>query len=455
MASLASTTTGHLAKYIAPTVAMVDESMKGSKRLKTTIKANNVLVKNNAANKKVLKDWQTLAASQGTEKQAKDLVLETDKGDVKFGQLTKPTVNINFGDMAEGMLAAAITARFVNKNRDITTDDVFDILKTFKKKTKGGSTPPGKKGLFGEVTFKSENANPKIIDDVVLIISLAEVNMNGLLDPKNKPSLMGLAKSAVAYANGTIVSANGKLIYENNIYNKINVVADGLGGQTTTKVDLYVEIGTKKKAPVRVNINLSLKAGSVKQFGQVGGIEYEKQVRLWKMLLNYESVVATIKDEYEQFLEDDSPVEAVSLAYNTVMNQLKTDLYSSRKKKKIMQSLADGITDFATSGEEGVTLVQLNKEDAKIYDFSDLQEQLNREEFDVRMEWQTGLGGRTPKMIIFKRSTLEGDADADDDLLQIRVKTEKAGTYFRNYVEKGRHLGNLISSYAGQPGETP
>ena len=54
------------------------------------------------------------------------------------------------------------------------------------------------------------------------------------------------------------------------------------------------------------------------------------------MLLNYESVVATIKDEYEQFLEDDSPVEAVSLAYNTVMNQLKTDLYSSRKKKKIM-----------------------------------------------------------------------------------------------------------------------
>ena len=50
MASLASTTTGHLAKYIAPTVAMVDESMKGVKKLKTTIKANNVSVKNNAAN---------------------------------------------------------------------------------------------------------------------------------------------------------------------------------------------------------------------------------------------------------------------------------------------------------------------------------------------------------------------------------------------------------------------
>ena len=70
MASLASTTTGHLSKYIGPTVAMVDESMKGSKRLKTTIKANNVSVKNNDANKKALKDWQKLAASQGTEKEA-------------------------------------------------------------------------------------------------------------------------------------------------------------------------------------------------------------------------------------------------------------------------------------------------------------------------------------------------------------------------------------------------
>ena len=79
-----------------------------------------------------------------------------------------------------------------------------------------------------------------------------------------------------------------------------------------------------------------------------------------------------------------------------------------------------------------------------------MQEALNAEEFDVRMEWQTGLGGKTPKMIIFKRSTLAGDADKDDDLLQIRVKTEKAGTYFRNYVEKGKHLGNLISAYASE-----
>ena len=130
MANLRNTSTGGLAKYIVPVVNMVKESMMGSprKRLRTTVVANNVLVNNSGANNEELITWQKLASNTPTESAAKNLVLETDKGKVLFGQLWKPNVNINFGDMAEGMLAAAITARFVNKNRPITTTDVFNIL---------------------------------------------------------------------------------------------------------------------------------------------------------------------------------------------------------------------------------------------------------------------------------------------------------------------------------------
>ena len=124
MADLRNTSTGGLAKYIVPVIAMVKQSMgvpKGvtRKKLKTSVKANNVLVKNIDANETALLDWQNLADKQGTERDAKNLVLETDKGDVLFGQLWKPNVNINMGDMAEGVFAAAITARFMhNKNDD-------------------------------------------------------------------------------------------------------------------------------------------------------------------------------------------------------------------------------------------------------------------------------------------------------------------------------------------------
>ena len=45
--------------------------------------------------------------------------------------------------------------------------------------------------------------------------------------------------SAVRYANSTTVRKWSKLLYENNRYDKIEVVSDGLGGQKTTKVDVY------------------------------------------------------------------------------------------------------------------------------------------------------------------------------------------------------------------------
>ena len=68
---------------------------------------------------------------------------------------------------------------------------------------------------------------------------------------------MTVARGAVAYANGTIVMANAEKVYMNDIFNQINVVADGLSGQRETKVDVYVEIGDEKIEPERVDINVS------------------------------------------------------------------------------------------------------------------------------------------------------------------------------------------------------
>ena len=45
-----------------------------------------------------------------------------------FGQMKKPKVSANMGDVAEGVFAAAIASRFLNRNSKVSTSDVFSLL---------------------------------------------------------------------------------------------------------------------------------------------------------------------------------------------------------------------------------------------------------------------------------------------------------------------------------------
>ena len=162
-----------------------------------------------------------------------------------------------------------------------------------------------------------------------------------------------------------------------------------------------------------------------------------------------------IKTKYEKLLAANDPIKALTLSYKTVKNQLNVDLYDDAIQDKIMENIAEGITHFATRGEEDVSLVQLKGGDAKIYAFEGLQEQLSKEKFRVSMKYSVVTRGaqkgrELPIVVITKRSTTA--SPTDEDFLQIRTKIEYKGNdlYFRNYVEKLKHLGNLISTYASE-----
>ena len=170
--------------------------------------------------------------------------------------------NFNKGDVSEGILAAAITARFESKTKRISNDDVLSVIKKLGKPTRM------KKFMLIEKTFDSPNKNPKIIDKVVCKITLAEINMNALLNPKvySDKEMKELLSAAVAYANGKNIMEWADMMYTNNQENLIEVKSEGLLDQTGTKVDLRVIIDGKQ-----AGVGVSLKAGDVKQFGQVGG----------------------------------------------------------------------------------------------------------------------------------------------------------------------------------------
>ena len=430
MAVLSKTTPGQLSKYVIPTVEAIN-----SGRVSTASKTYTL--KKGTENDEAVKAFLQLGmGGSSTQQQALDIVLQTTDSrntEIRIGSLNKPNIKYNLGDMAEGVVGAAICARFIYKNRDISARQVYGVLRALEKE--GPTNYPGKKGKQVEKTFKSANQNPKILDDVRLFVSLAEVNMMALLSRGNENLIREYVNSAVRYANSNNVKKWSQLVYENNRYDKIEVLSDGLGGQRSTKVDVSVKITNDKGQLVPCDILVSLKAGDVKQFGQVSGAEFEKQTQLWGRLFGYDGAIAGLQTTFDKLMfEDRKPDEAVTLVYDSVYRKLKRDL--EYKSDEILQTLSGAISYFATLDEDNVVLLQVGGGKAKVYKFDDIYNALQGREYNAKI-----VRGKSNLPTIL----IESDGVP---LIQFRVKQEfksDGSPYIRNYIEKQELLGDLLA----------
>ena len=427
MAVLSSTSPGQLSKYVIPTVESIN-----SGRVSTATKTYTL--KKSTQNEEAVKAFLQLGmGGSRTQKDALNIVLQTTDSrntEIRIGSLNKPNIKYNLGDMAEGVVGAAICARFIYKNRNITARQVYGVLRSM-----GAPTNyPGKKGKQVEKTFKSANLNPKIMDDVRLFISLAEVNMVALLSRGNENLLKEYVESAVKYANSPNVTKWSKLVYENNRYDKIEVLSDGLGGQRSTKVDVSVKITNDKGELMPVDILVSLKAGDVKQFGQVSGAEFVKQQDLWGRLFGYDASIKGLEEKYTDLMfMKKKPDEAVSLVYEFVNRKLNGDLQD--QPDKILRNLANAINYFATLNEENVTLLQVGQNRAKVYNFDDIYNRIKGKKYESKI-----VRGKSNLPTILIES--EGKP-----LIQFRVKQEfknDGSPYVRNYIEKQKLMAELL-----------
>jgi hypothetical protein len=382
-------------------------------------------------------------AKQNKKKQACSVPFKAANGKMYvFGQMKKPKVSANMGDVAEGVFAAAIASRFLNRNTKVSTSDVFTLLHGLPSPTLRG------RGKVAQQTYKADNADTDVKDDVKLYIALASANMSFLLDSKSESALKEYADAAVKYANDEKVTKWAKLVYENGRYDKIEVIADGLGGQQTTKVDVEVKITDDKNVLQDVDIKVSLKAGDVKQFGQQGGTLFEKTnnkpgyKEYWEKLFGID--VSSKKTEYNKLKElEHDTFGAVNLLYDHVADVVQRKL-DSDDAMGMMTQLGRAIDYYATSNEQHVELVQLNRGDARIYNFGNLANVIVNQEWDVEYKKGQGSGGALPIITIHKK----GETTQQLLILRVKVETIRGAPYFRNYVEKGRYLGTLIARYA-------
>ena len=429
MAVLSSTSPGQLGKYVVPTVQNLNTAMQTGKPVSRG-SSKSYRIKNNQNNINAIKEFSRIGSEARLQKQALSIQLETTDAKItmiSIGSIDKPNIKYNLGDMAEGVVGAAIAARFIYKDRPIRDANVYGVLYSMP----APSNYPGKKGKYTDKTFKSANKDTRIEDDVKFYLSLAEVNMAALLDRSNKDLIRPYVQSAVRYANSTNVRRWSKLLYENRRYDKIDVVSDGLGGQTTTKVDVYVKVDDKP-----VDIKVSLKAGDVKQFGQVSGVEFAKQEKLWETTFGYGTEVGKLESNYDKLLRDNKVKEAVNLVYDSVVKQFNKDA-KTRKADSVKKKLAESIKYFATLDEDNVVLLQVGNDAAKLYTFDEIYESLEGVELVASItSGKTGL----PTLIV---STSNGDP-----IIQYRVKQEfkpDGSPYIRNYVEKQTYLAKLIA----------
>jgi len=428
MAKLGSTS--GLLKYVAAMVETFENSMLYSRGVPREATPGIVTLKNNSRNRNQINQFVRLA-NAGNDKQATDLQVEVKevKRLITIGTFTKPTIKVNMGDVAEGVFACAITARFINRGvNQISARDVMGII---------GSLSPqpilGRKSQRALYSTTAPNLGVQVRDGIKLELVLGAANMAFVVKGQGLDQFVA---ASLQYANRQSVTTWVNTLYTNRRADRIEILGDGVSGQRSTKVDTKVKVTNDKGQLQPVNIDVSLKAGEVKQFGQVGGIEIQNLSKFFSNIFGVQ-VDSFIAGKYQEKTISQKDVEGgLNYLYEEVTKKL-NDINPS-----IVQSIANGIKLYATGGDENVELVQLSKGEATIYNFKDVGQKLAGLKYSATVT----RSGTLPQITVSSNSKT---------LISIRSKKEnkkdsqgRPYTYFRNYIEKGPLLGELIARAA-------
>ena len=234
-----------------------------------------------------------------------------------------------------------------------------------------------------------------------------------------------IISAALHYANQENIKQIANFIYTNNQENTMEFVADGIGNQKGTKQDVYVKIsGPNGKS--ELNLSVSLKAGTVKQFGPIGGSQPEKQQSLWELFgFNISKPVLGGCTEY---YSAGKIKEAVTKSYTELAKAIENaPNYNESSMPPPKNSLKAAIIHFMVGTEEDIELVQLDKQ-SKSYQPKTLM-------FPNRISAEMKKTGAWPEIII---TTLKDGKKMD--ILRVRCKAENRTGYIRNYIEKGPDL---------------
>lgn len=334
----------------------------------------------------------------------------------------------NRGEIAEGILGAAMFAKFTKRApqeeiAQVTVQDVERVLAQLSNKDKD---------VYSVTVNDADNRHA---DTITFDLFLKTKPYQDLMDLKKRDALKQEFASAAAYVNTPNAERYSRYFYINGRTDSIEIIANGALAEKSSKVDVFVQVNGRK-----LRLNTSLKVGGVKQFGQVGGSEIDSMIKLWR----YFGVdVLPYTKKYEKMRGTDQ-FQALEYMYRSIADQLSAELAgdNNTQEAKFVTNVSNAVSYFATLGEKNVELVDFSKGSFKILRFNDLVQKLRG--VDLTATYKEAKG--RPEIGI------HDVANPKRELVSVRVKIEnkKSGEqYVRNIIEKGPLLEELTTVQKG------
>ena len=419
--------------------------------------------------------WRTYAVANYPDF-VKTSEFEIDGERVKCGNLlkneaVKGSLVPNKGDIAEAVLGSAIAAKFAAGGKTVTTNDVVNVLKKVVASGKAvGETNYAEAGIVEDdyvftLTLNNSSLKPLKMwideEDPMSDPKKFELVTKFEVDPKVVKSLQLQIKHSVEYANSNkrAIKAVDKAKLELEGKNEIRIISDGGDAtqQSATKVDLKLEYDGK---PQRL---LSLKAGTVKQFGQGSGGGWDQVSNFFETVLKFR-LDDSLKEKFG-FVDAKGRNDYLKINYSTgpfaklysemakqTMEYTKGD--QAAKEYKLIQNVYDGINYHATRGEENVTMVILSPSAKIAYKELAFDARLLAalELYDLQVVNQPGLSTHRISIIGNLKTEEAIDTLGKDGAVNIPSKavlvdlsSRMSGGTIRNLIEMGSLLKDLAN----------
>jgi len=378
------------------------------------------------------------------------------------------SMSINKGDAAEAILGAAITAKFRAGGRSVSKTDVVNILKeVVAKGLYSGTTDYQTAGVEDDdfsftLTLNSQSMKSLRLwiqeDDPLASPKDFKIVEEGV-DPATIKSLQKSISDAAEYANSNkraMVAVDKAKADPGK--NEVQVISDGGDAtqQSSTKVDLKI---TYDGQATRL---LSLKSGTVKQFGQISGAEWGVVSDFFESVLKFR-LPDSMKNEfgfkdssdpdYKEYNYGQGPFAKL---YSEMAKQAQAYTQDDNVKKEynLVKNVYDGINFHATRGEEGVTLVILSPSAKLAYKELAFDSRLLAalELYDLQVINEPGLSNHRISIVGNLKSEeavqalgKDGAAKLNGKSILVQLRTALSGGAIRNLVEMGELLKDLAN----------
>jgi hypothetical protein len=344
----------------------------------------------------------------------------------------------NRGDIAEGILGAALSAKLTKRGSskigNIMPDDVRAVLAN---------------ALDSNDTliYTVEDRNSQIADKISFTLRLPSGSMDIIRNQKMWPRFADLFDSAVHYCNSADAERYSNFFYQNGKVDEVVIQSDGVSDQKGRKTDVQAVVNTTDPVTGKVlsrtlkNVDISLKADS-KKYGQAtaGGLKQSKEVWL-----------ANAKNVFEPFgVKIDMPQASTDMLsfwiniYQQAAEKLDAALAGANANKETayVEMIANVIQQHGTAGNPNLKLVNFEKGQSTIHSFNQVKKRLIDSNINLGAKFAIGARSGKPTLYIY-------DKTSNSVLTAIRFYlTEKAST---NYFEKGELLDVLTRVEKARP----